>query len=372
MNIKRHGAVLGVVALGALLLTACGSDNNAAAGGAPASHSNIACGGKKTLKADGSTAQQTAMDVFSRAYGNDCPGYSVDYSGGGSGQGVKDFSGKLTDFGGSDSPLTKPAELSAAKQRCDGNASWNLPMVFGPIAVTYNVKGVKDLALDGATLAKVFSGAISNWNDPAIKKLNPGKTLPNQKIAVIYRSDESGTTDNFQKYLTAAGGWAKGTGKTFRGGVGEGAKGNAGTSQALSTTDGGITYNEWAYARQHQLATAKIVNAGGGDPVPLTADSAGKAVQAAEVRSQGGKDLTLNLASIYGTKAQGAYPIILATYEVVCSKYTDAATGKAVKAFLTAAAKDGQGPDLAKAGYVPLPGAFKSKLLASVSAIQAG
>lgn len=373
MNIKQHGAVLGIVMAGALLLSACGSDNNGGSGSgstAGAGGVKIDCGGKKTLKSDGSTAQAQAMAAFQQAYENDCSGYDINYSGGGSGQGVKDFIGKQTDFGGSDSPLdpTK-GETGKAKQRCDGNDAWNLPLVFGPIAVTYNISGVNDLALDAPTLAKIFSGAITTWNDPAIAALNKGRQLPATKIAVIFRNDESGTTDNFQKYLTAAaqGAWTKGAGKTFNGGVGEGAKGNDGTSQALRNTDGGITYNEWSYAQQNHLNTARITNSGGGDPVALDAASAAQAVQAATVKGTG-HDLVLDLNSIYGATARGAYPIILATYEIVCSKYTDADTGKAVKAFLTSAATNGQAK-LAQLGYVPLPQQFKDKLLNSVQAI---
>ena len=106
------------------------------------------------------------------------------------------------------------------------------------------------LNLDGPTLAKIFNGAITTWNDPAIQALNTGFTLPGEPIHVVFRNDESGTTDNFQKYLDAAsnGAWGKGAGKTFKGGVGEGAKGNDGTSAAIKATEGSITYNEWSFA----------------------------------------------------------------------------------------------------------------------------
>ena len=374
MTIKRQGAVLGVLAAGALLLTACGSDNNA-----PSQNSNSTasgavkpdCGGKKTLKSSGSTAQKNAMDLFISKYNNDCSGFNVDYTANGSGAGISDFLGKQTDFAGSDSALNAAkGEVDKAKTRCDGNPAWNLPTVFGPIAITYNVPGVNNLALDGPTLAKIFSGQITNWNDPAIKKLNPGVTLPDLKVAVVYRSDQSGTTDNFQQYLTAAsdGAWTKGAGKDFAGGVGAGAKGNDGTSTALKQTPGGITYNEWSYAQNANLSIAKIVNLGGGQPVELNADSVGKTLDAAKFKNASGNDLALDLGSIYATKTAGAYPIVLATYEVVCSKYTETDTGKAVKAFLTVAVTDGQN-GLDKSGYVPLTKAFQDKLLTAIRAI---
>ncbi|EUA51210.1 phosphate-binding protein pstS 3 [Mycobacterium xenopi 3993] len=136
-----------------------------------------------------------------------------------------------------------------------------MPVVFGPIAVTYNVKGLSTLALDGPTAAKIFNGAITTWDDPAIKALNANATLPAEPIHVVFRSDQSGTTANFQEYLDAAsnGAWGKGSGKTFNGGVGEGAKGNDGTSAAVKRTEGAITYNEWSFAQAQKLNMAKIV-----------------------------------------------------------------------------------------------------------------
>lgn len=369
MNLKRHTAALGLVAASALLVTACGSDNNQGSGGAAGKSSDVACSGKNTLKSSGSTAQANAMARFSAKYSGQCDGKDINYNGNGSGAGIKDFLAKQTDFAGSDSPLkADKGEVAKAKARC-ASPAWNLPMVFGPIAVTYNIDGVQDLALDGPTLAKIFSGKIKTWNDPAVAKLNPGKKLPAEKVTVIFRSDESGTTDNFQKYLgTAAKGvWTKGAGKSFAGGVGEGAKGNDGTSQALKSTKGGITYNEWSFAQQNKLSTASIVNSGGGAPVKLDSASAAKAVSGAKTKGSG-NDLELNLDSIHGTKVQGAYPLMLATYEIVCSKYADANTGKAVKAFLSVAAQGGQ-EGLDTNGYVKLPKEFQDKLLKSIKAI---
>ncbi len=217
------------------LLSACGSDNNTGATGSTGatgagSTSNVECGGKSALKGSGSTAQANAMTRFVNAFEQACSGQTLNYTSNGSGAGVSEFIGNQTDIGGSDSPLSKDkGEYDRAKERCTSDA-WNLPVVFGPLAVTYNVKGVDDLVLDGPTSAKIFNGAITTWDDPAIKALNEGASLPSEKINVIYRNDESGTTDNFQKYLDAAsdGAWGKGAGKSFVGGVGEGAKGNGG------------------------------------------------------------------------------------------------------------------------------------------------
>jgi phosphate transport system substrate-binding protein len=375
---NRIGAAVSILAAGALLLSACGSDENktstgattAGAGTAGDSASAVNCSGKKALKASGSSAQANAITRFVTAYESACPGFTLNYTSSGSGAGVSEFIGGQTDFGGTDSPLNaEKGEVDKAKARCGGADAWNLPTVFGPIAVTYNLPGVDSVALDGPTLAKIFNGAVTTWNAPEITALNSGKTLPGDKINVVFRSDESGTTDNFQKYLDAAsdGAWGKGSGKTFNGGVGEGAKGNEGTSAAIKSTAGSITYNEWSYATKQGLQIADVITSAGPDPVKLTAESAGKSIDAVQIKGQG-NDLVLDTSSFYKPTAAGAYPIILGTYNVVCSKYPQSDVAPAVKAFLTVATTDGQ-KGLEEAGYIPIPDSFKSKLTTAVNAI---
>ncbi len=140
---------------------------------------------------------------------------------------------------------------------------------------------------------------------------------------MIFRSDESGTTDNFQKYLDAAsdGAWGKGAGKSFAGGVGEGAKGNEGTSAAIASTPGSITYNEWSFAKAQNLSIAKIITSAGPEPVELNTESAGVAIDGVKFKGEG-NDLVLDTASFYmPTEPGGSYPIMLAAYEIVCSQY---------------------------------------------------
>jgi phosphate transport system substrate-binding protein len=330
----------------------------------------VTCGGKPTLKASGSTAQANAMTVFVRAYEQACPGQTVNYIANGSGAGIAEFLGNQTDFAGSDSPLSVGAgEVDKARARCGGNGAWNLPTVFGAIAVTYNLPGADGLALDGPTLANIFNGAIRTWDDPAIVALNPGKTIPAQPIRVVFRSDESGSTDNLQRYLDAAsnGAWGRGAGKVFKCGPGEGAKGNDGTSAALKSTPGAITYDEWAYARSQGLPIAQIVTPAGPQAVPLNADTAGKAIDGARFTGQG-NDLVMDTTSFYIPTTAGAYPIVTPTYEIVCSKYPDGVTGDAVKAFLSVVVGTGQN-GLANYGYVPLPNQFKARLTDAITAI---
>jgi len=364
-------ATASLSAIAGMALSACGSDNNTGATGTSAAGSKAAgsaeCGGKSTLTAEGSTAQQNAIAVFNQAWGQACPGKNLSYNPTGSGAGVTQFIAKNVDFAGSDSAL-KDDQVQQAADRCGGNPAWNLPLVFGPVALGYNLPGVDKLVLNGDLLAKIFTGAISTWNDPAIAALNSGASLPDTKITPIYRSDSSGTTDNFQKYLGVAAPqtWTKGAGKEFQGGAGEGAQKSAGVVQAVQATPGAIGYVEKGFADQAKLSVTQIDNGSGA--VELTDDSAKKSIEGAKI-SGTGNDLVLDLNSIYGTTEPGAYPLVLATYNIVCSKGYDADTSAAVRSFLTVAANQGQA-NLAAAGYVPLPDQFKERLTTAVNAIQ--
>ncbi len=373
MNLKRNGALLGALAVGALTLTACGTDDNSGSIDVDASASGATCEGKPNLSAAGSSAQKNAMDEFVATYIAVCTqkGKSVNvaYNPTGSGDGRTQFIASQIDFAGSDSPI-KGEQAEQARTRCAGSPAWNLPLVFGPVALAYNLDGVDNLVLDGQTTAKIFNGSITTWNDPAIAALNEGVDLPATAITPIVRSDSSGTTDNFQQYLEVASGgaWTTGAGSDFTGGVGEGAKGSAGVAQAVSGSPGSITYVEKSFADQNGLSMALLDNGSG--PVELTEDSAAKAIEGAGFAPSGEGDLTLDLSSIFGSTEEGTYPLVLATYEIVCSAGYDADTAAAVKSFLTSAANEGQ-DGLGEQGYVPLPDSFKERLTESIDAIAA-
>jgi phosphate transport system substrate-binding protein len=331
-----------------------------------AKDAKVDCGGKQDLTGSGSTAQANAMSHFITSYEESCSGKELNYSPVGSGAGVADFIGAKTDFGGSDSPLNGD-EYANAKQRCGGNDAWNLPAVFGPIGITFNVKSTDVLTFDAPTLAKIFSGAITKWNDPAITALNANSSLPDEDIKVIYRSDASGTSDNFQQYLQAASGgaWTKGAGKTFNGGVGTSAQGNEGTSEAVKKTEGAISYNEWSYAMKQHLDVAGIKTGGG--VVGIGNDWVGKTISDVTIKGTG-NDLVLDLSKVYATSTPGAYPILLASYELVCSKYPDAQVGTAVKAFMESTVSSGQN-GLTPLGYIPLPADFQTRVAAAAKSI---
>ena len=364
MKHRRLAAAISLLAAGATVLSGCDVPHTSMAYASVV----VNCGGKSAISASGSTAQANAMKRFVSAYSKSCPGHSLNYTANGSGAGIADFLAGKSDFAGSDTPLSDD-QYAGAKQRCGGADAWNLPVVFGPLAITYNLP-VDFLVLDAQTLAGIFNGSITRWDDPAIMSLNA--SMPSEDIHVIHRSDNSGSTANFQAYLqSAAGGvWTQGTGKAFKGGAGIGAKGNDGTSSAVKNTEGAITYNELSFAMEEGLFAAEIKTPASRKtrrPVRIGTDSVGKTIQGAKIVGKG-NDLVLDLSSFYNPSQDDVYPIVMATYEIVCSKYPDPQTGMAVKAALQATLGPGQ-IDLDKNGYIPLPPDFQAKVSAAADAI---
>ncbi|MFE9173529.1 phosphate ABC transporter substrate-binding protein PstS [Streptomyces kebangsaanensis] len=368
---NRRALALGALAVsGALALTACGSDdtggkNNAGGGSTTASNSSVKCDDAKgQLLADGSSAQKNAIDAWVKEFSQAC-GVQINYKGGGSGAGITAFTQGQVAFAGSDSPL-KPEEVTASQKICtDGGQGIDLPMVGGPIAVGYNLPGVDDLVLDAPTLAKIFDSKIKNWDDAAIKKLNPDAKLPNLKIQAFHRSDESGTTDNFTKYLKAAApqNWKYEGGKAWQAKGGQAAPQSSGLAQQVKQTEGAIGYFELSYAKD--MSTVAI-DTGASAPVKATVENASKAIADAKIVGTG-KDLSLELN--YKTKAEGAYPMVLVTYEIVCDKGNKSDTLPATKAFLNyIASEDGQ-KLLAQNDYAPIPDEIISKVRTTIEGL---
>lgn len=364
-GVKRNRSAAAVLAA-AMLASAC---TDASASLPYTAGAKVDCGGKLSLAASGSTAQANAMIRFVDAYGKACAGQTVNYTANGSANGIADFLTGRTDFAGSDTPLSGD-QYAAATKRCGGADAWNLPVVFGPLAITYNLAAVDSLVLDAPTLAKIFNGTITRWDDPALALLNA--SMPAEDIHVIYRSDGSGTTDNFQAYLqyAAGGAWGKGAGKSFNGGVGTGAVGNTGIAAAVKSTEGAIGYNELSFALQEGLFAAEIKTPASRRslrPVRIGTDTVGKTIKGAKIIGAG-NDLVLDLSSFYNPAQPDVYPIVLATYEIVCSKYPTFDVAKAVKAFLQAAIGPGQ-VELARSGYIPLSPDFQARVSSAVDEI---
>jgi phosphate transport system substrate-binding protein len=319
-----------------------------------------------TLKADGSTAQQNAMTQWIKDYQTRCPGATITYGGGGSGQGITDFTQGQVDFAGSDAALSAQAgEVDAARKACRSPAV-DLPMVTGPIALAFNVQGVSALTLTSDDIAKIFTGKISRWDDAELKATNPTAALPSAKITVYNRSDASGTTQNFETYLATAAPavWKQQPSKQWAG-IGQGKAGNQLVGQAVKSTANSIGYVEWSYAIQNNLSIAKVDNGAG--PVTLTAESVAKTVATATPAPSGPGDLTLKLD--YATQTPGAYPIILVTYEIVCTQYQDARTGALVRSFLSFIASSAQQQAVHNLGYAALPSSVQTKVLDQIAKI---
>ena len=320
-----------------------------------------------SLTAAGSTAQQNAMAQWIKDYLNKCSGANINYGGGGSGQGVQQFTDAKIDFAGSDFPLAEGSEQQAADARCKAGPAINIPMVGGPIAIGYNVPGAKSLNLSASNLAKIFSGKITKWNDPAIARDNPGEQLPALGIQSFHRSDGSGTTYNFTNYLAhdAKTDWPFGTNKNWTAPGGQGAKGSQGVAQGVKSTPGGIGYFELSFATQSQIPYAAVGNADG-KFVPLTQDNAVKFLSNAKVAGTG-SDLKLEFD--YGTTDTTAYPNLLVTYEIVCSKGNPPDKLPLLKDFLGYAASPAGQQELPGQGYISLPDNLRQQVQQTVKSL---
>ena len=369
-NFKRSAAIAGVAAITSVSLVACGGSNDTAAEGDNATDAtNIEglSGQTGQLVAEGATSQANAMDYFGSRYAEAVPGANLAYNATGSGSGIKNFIGNQAVFAGSDSALKEDkGEVEKARERCGGNDAWHLPMVIGPVAVAFNLDGVEDLNLTVDNLVEIFDGTITKWNDPKIAENNEGAELPDQDISVIYRSDESGTSDNFQKFLSAAsdGKW-EGEGKAFPQNVGAGANGSTAVAEQVKATSGAVTYVEAGYAHDLDLGVANIDFGSGA--VELNNESVNKALANVQFKSEG-HDMVVDSKSLFASKNEGAYPLVLTTYEIVCSKGYDETTKNMVKDFLNVVLES-QDEELEDAGFIPVSGEFADKLKAAVDAI---
>ena len=279
-------------------------------------------------------------DAYKKETGN-----GLNYQSIGSGGGIKQIKAKTVTFGASDAPLTGK-ELDEA-----GLAQF--PMVMGGIVPVVNLEGFKpgELVLDGPTLAKIYLGEIKSWDDPAIKKLNPSAKLPKQAIALVHRSDGSGTTYNFSYYLSdVSPEWKSkvGTNTAVQWPAGIGAKGNEGVANNVAQTKGSIGYVEYAYAKQNKLTFANMINKAGKTVAP-TSETFQAAAANADWKSQPGYGVIL--ANEPGDQS---WPMTAATWILIHKQPQDpAAASEALKFFAWSYGKGGKmAQDL---DYVPMP-----------------
>ncbi|MFE5819061.1 phosphate ABC transporter substrate-binding protein PstS [Streptomyces sp. NPDC056479] len=352
-----------------LLLAGCGLGDAGDGGDRPSTSpvaSDIDCARQGKVPGSGSSAQENAMKNWITLYERACHPVRIAYNPLGSGAGVVQFMQGSTAFGGTDSPVDSE-ENTPDERVCTGGRVINLPMVGGAIALGFNVPGVDDLVLDAATIAKIFDSQITTWDDPAIRRQNPGVVLPSQPIRAVHRQDGSGTTQNFQAYLAGAAPqvWQYPTEKSWQGQGGEAANGSSAVAAAVAETSGSIGYFELSFAAAQRLKTVRV-DTGASEPVAANEETSSAGIAAAKVVGKG-KDLTL--AFDYRVSADGTYPIVLVSYEIVCDKGNAAATLPALKSFLTyTASEEGQKP-LARIHYVPLPESVAAEVRRVVSTL---
>lgn len=362
---KRAGAAFGT---GALLLTlaACAGNGGAQGGSESGSASSSASALSGQLAGAGATSQQSAMDAWKAGFAQKQPDVSLSYDAVGSGAGVEQFTSNQVAWAGSDKYLSSD-EKAGAQKRCGGPA-WDLPVYISPIAIVFNLNGVDSLNLDPETLAGIFRGEITTWNDPKIKATNPDANLPSTKVTAVHRSDKSGTTNNFTDYLhqVAPKVWTDAAAEEWPVSGGESGNGTSGVIQAVQGGQGTIGYADASQAGN--LGTVKVKV--GSSWVGPTNDAAAKAAAASkQVSGREQNDLALNVDRT--TKESGAYPVILISYSIVCSKYSDANTAALVKSFIGyQASTEGQQAASQSAGSAPLDSSLSQKVASAVASIQ--
>ncbi len=350
--------VAAVLTLG-LALSACGNNNSS--------------GGGNTLNGGGSTAQATAQGAWRAAY-QKAHGGTINYEEVGSGTGVTNFTSKAYEFAGSDAYLTTD-QLAAANKTCGGDPV-EVPAYISPIAVAFNVSGVKSLNLDAKTIADIFNGTITTWNDPAITGQNPGVKLPSTTIATVHRSDDSGTTANFTDYLSKASGgaWADPSDKVWPAslnGKGQGFSGTSGVIGALTSTDGSIGYADDSAVTAAKTLGVVSIKVGSDYNAPSAKGAAQVLAASPAAPGRPATDMAIDIDRT--ATAKGDYPLMLASYLLACQKYSDSKVADMVKGYLTyVVSSAGQQAAATTAGSAPLDQSLSSKATAIVSKISAG
>jgi phosphate transport system substrate-binding protein len=358
------------IAVLALALTGCGAanDSDGASDGGNAGDGGSSLSG--TLAGGGSSAQDSAQQAWRAGFQTENSGVTITYDPVGSGTGRQNFNSLAYSFAGSDSYLSDDeGELSKAKERCGGEDPIEIPAYVSPIAVVFNLPGLDSLNLDARTIASIFDGKITTWNDNAIASLNQGVDLPDTKISPVHRSDDSGTTDNFTDYLSkaAGGAWGHDPDGVWPIKGGEAAEGTSGMIAAVKGGEGTIGYADESQAGGLGLVSIQV----GSEFVAPSAEGAAKAL-AVSKPVEGRPDVDMAMDIDRTTTESGAYPVLLASYLLACQHYDDANEADLVKGFLSYIVSDeGQQAAAEQAGSAPLDSELASKAADIVGAISA-
>jgi phosphate transport system substrate-binding protein len=366
LRIPTRATTVSMALAGILSLAACGAANEG--GNTASSSSGSAAQLNGTLNGAGSSAQQAAMQGWTAGFSGVQSGVTVNYDPVGSGGGREQFLSGGVDFAGSDSPLDDD-ELKKAKDRCGDAGVFELPNYISAIAVVYNLKGVDKLNLKPETIASIFAGKITTWNDPAIAADNPDATLPSTKISPVHRSDDSGTTKNFTDYLSKAAGdvWTYEADGVWPLPGGEAGNGTSGVISSVKGGEGTI-----GYADESQAGGLGIAKIGvGSDFVAPSAAAAAKVVESSKVKSgRGNYDFAYDINR--ETTSTDEYPIVLVSYHIGCVQYDKKETADLVKAFEAYVVSDkGQQAAADAAGSAPISDTLRTQAMTAVDAITA-
>ncbi|MEO7005615.1 MAG: phosphate ABC transporter substrate-binding protein PstS [Terrimesophilobacter sp.] len=358
---SRVVGVIAIAAAAAIALSSCAANESPAAAG----NATTLAG---TLNGSGASSQGSASDAWIAAFQTTHPDVTINYSPDGSGAGRKAFIAGGVQYAGSDSALSDE-ELTGTFAGCaPDSTAIDLPVYISPIAVIFNVAGVKKLNLDAATIAGIFKGTITKWNAPAIAALNPGAALPNADITAVHRSDDSGTTKNFADYLhqVAPEAWDAKPADTFPYTGGEAAQGTSGVVDAVT---GGV--NTIGYADASRAGTLGVAALKVGDSFVQYSAKAAAAVVAgsplATARAENDIAITLDRK----TSDASHYPLVLVSYLIACQQYPDAATANLVRSYLGyVASSEGQQKAATSAGSAPLSSQLAAKVAAAIATIK--
>ena len=370
MVTRSLAAVCGVGLLASL--AACG-DNTAASESTSATKDGVASLTGEYAGA-GASSQQTAVEAWIEGFRSQAPNATVAYNPSGSGAGVSTFLTGSTVWAGSDKALSAE-EIEQSKSVCASGTAFDVPVYVSPIAVAFNLDGIstagKHVNMDAATIAKVFNGEITRWNDPAITEQNPGLDLPNLTITVVHRSDKSGTTLNFVSYLkdVAPSAWPHDLSENWPNEVGQGAKGTSGVVSTIKQANGTIGYADFSQVGDLGTVAVKV----GDDYTPISADAASKVIADSPVDTSVDGDNRIVIDINHKTATAGAYPIVLVSYDIVCPAYKESNDATFAKAWLTyVTSAEGQKAAQDAAGTAPLPSNLTGKITASIDQIKVG
>ena len=370
--LTRSIAVLSGVAM-LTALAACG-DNTAAPTGDNTSNSNTssaeAISGE--FKGAGASSQQAAVEAWVAGFQGTNPDAKIGYDPSGSGAGVSTFLTGATAWAGSDASLSAN-QIEQSKSVCASGTAFDIPVYISPIAVVFNLKGVSDegkhVNMDAETIAKIFDGKITTWNDPAIQDQNPDLELPATPITVVHRSDKSGTTQNFVSYFidTVPDAWPYELSENWPNEVGQGAKGTSGVISTVQQADGTIGYADFSQVGDLGTVAVKV----GEEYVEISAEAGSKVIDDSELDSSAEGENRVVVKLNHNTSAEGAYPIVLVSYDIACPAYEDADTAKFVKSWLTyVVSEEGQQTASQNAGSAPLPDSLRETVMQSIDAIE--